>query len=75
MTGGPSVVLNVGFELEQGNWNLLFTDPTDGAQGALGYYPTSIYNNGPMASNSSRVVYGGEVETYTASSSPMGSAT
>jgi hypothetical protein len=61
----------VAFYLNQGNW-WLYVGGTD-ASHAIGYYPTSIYNNGAMASKASSIDYGGEVASSTTSSPPMGS--
>ncbi len=51
--------IQVAFYLYQGNW-WLYVKGTD-AQHAIGYYPTSIYKNGAMASHATELDYGGEV--------------
>jgi hypothetical protein len=52
-----------GFELQwklvAGNWWLFLKGP--GNYEAVGYYPTSIYNRGQLASNATSILYGGEV--------------
>jgi hypothetical protein len=52
-----------GFELQwklySGNWWLFLKGP--GNYEAVGYYPTSLYNGGQLASNATSIIYGGEV--------------
>ena len=73
VTNGPQYEIEVAFYLNQGNW-WLYVGDTD-ASHAIGYYPTSIYNNGAMASKASSIDYGGEVVSSTTSWPPMGSGT
>jgi hypothetical protein len=70
VTNGQQYEIEVAFYLYQGNW-WLYVGGTN-ASNAIGYYPTSIYNNGAMASNASEIDYGGEV-VGTTSWPPMGS--
>ena len=57
-----------GFEMQwklfRGNWWLFLKGPGD--YEAVGYYPTSIYNGGALATSATAIKYGGE----TAGSSP-----
>lgn len=55
--GGDQYGFSLQYEYSGGNW-WLFVQGT-----ALGYYPGSVYNGGPMASNASLSEFGGE--TYT----------
>ena len=59
VTNGQQYEIEVAFYLNQGDW-WLYIGGTD-ASHAIGYYPTSIYNNGAMASKASEIDYGGEV--------------
>lgn len=68
--GGTQYELDIAFYLYQGNWWLYLGG--EAAANAIGYYPTSIYRNGAMASHASEIDYGGEV-VGTTSWPPMGS--
>jgi hypothetical protein len=57
--GGAQYEIQVAFYLYQGNW-WLYVQGTD-ASHAVGYYPTSIYKGGALASQASEIDYGGEV--------------
>ena len=57
--GGAQYEIQVAFYLYQGNW-WLYVGGTD-ASHAIGYYPTSLYKGGAMASHASEIDYGGEV--------------
>jgi hypothetical protein len=60
----------VAFYLSQGNWWLYIGGTS--SSNAIGYYPTSIYRNGALASKASSIDYGGET-VGTTSWPPMGS--
>lgn len=47
------------WKLYKSNWWLFLKGP--GAYEPVGYYPTSIYNGGQLATNATRVEFGGEV--------------
>jgi len=55
---GSQYDMEVAFYLNQGNWWLYIGGTI--SNNAIGYYPTSIYNNGALASNASSIDYGGE---------------
>jgi hypothetical protein len=57
--GGAQYEIQVAFYLYQGNW-WLYVQGTS-ASNAIGYYPTSLYKGGAMASHASEIDYGGEV--------------
>ena len=63
-----------GFEMQwklfEGNWWLFLKGP--GAYEAVGYYPASLYNDGPMATSAEEIIYGGET-AGTTSMPEMGS--
>ena len=46
-------VLEISFDLYQGNWRLYAGGLYDGKRG-LGYYPGSLFSGGQMASNGDR---------------------
>jgi hypothetical protein len=46
------------WKLFRGNWWLFLKGSGD--YEAIGYYPTSIFNNGQMARNATLITYGGE---------------
>ena len=60
-SGGGQYGFGLQFKLYQGNWWLYYQGT------AVGYYPGSVYNGGPMAGGSNEIEYGGE--TYTSGSS------
>lgn len=66
VVGGAQYNIEVAFYLYQGNW-WLYLNGT-----AIGYYPTSIYNHGQLATYATEIDYGGEV-VGTTSWPPMGS--
>ena len=70
VAGGAQAEVEVTFLLSGGNW-WLFINGTD-TQHAVGYYPTSLYQNGPMATQATEIDYGGETVGNT-SYPPMGS--
>jgi hypothetical protein len=70
VTNGQQYEIELAFYLYQGNW-WLYAGGTSSSN-AIGYYPTSIYNNGAMESKASEIDYGGEV-VGTTSWPPMGS--
>ncbi len=51
-----------------GPWWLWLEGYDKGAGRWIGYYPDELYGTGPMASNATRVLYGGEVTSNTATS-------
>jgi hypothetical protein len=68
--GGQQYEIEVLVYLYQGNWWLYLGGTS--ASNAIGYWPTSIYNGGLMASASDTITYGGETCSVTGSYSPMG---
>jgi Neprosin len=56
--GGTQYELQVAFYLYQGNW-WLYLQGTQ-ASNTVGYYPTSIYRGGALATAASSIDYGGE---------------
>ncbi len=56
--GSSQYELEVGVYLYQGNW-WLYIGGT-GAANTVGYFPTSIYNSGAMATNADQFLMGGE---------------
>jgi neprosin-like protein len=58
VTDGLQYEIEVSFQLDRGLW-WLYVGGTQSSN-AIGYYPTSIYNNGAMASKASSIDYGGE---------------
>jgi Neprosin len=67
--GGRQCEIEASFYLVRGNWWLYVGG---GAAGnAIGYYPTSIYRNGALASKAAEIDYGGET-VGTTSWPPMG---
>ena len=61
--GGQQYELEITWQLIDGNW-WLYINGTN-ASDAVGYYPTSLYNSGQMASNATDIDYGGEVVNQT----------
>ena len=57
--GGAQYEIQVAFYLYKGNW-WLYVQGTD-ASHAIGYYPTSLYKGGALASHATEIDYGGEV--------------
>jgi hypothetical protein len=57
-TGGTQWGFEMQWKLVRGNWWLFIRGP--GEYEAIGYYPTSIFNNGQMARNATQITYGGE---------------
>jgi len=68
--GGSQVELEITVMLHDGNW-WIFVGGTDDAH-AVGYYPTSLYKGGPMATGATEIDYGGET-VGNGSYPPMGS--
>jgi hypothetical protein len=68
--GGAQYELDIAFFLYQGNWWLYLGG--EAAANAVGYYPTSLYRGGAMASAAAEIDYGGET-VGTTSWPPMGS--
>jgi hypothetical protein len=58
-TGGDQWGFGLQWKLFSGNWWLFLQGP--GNFDAVGYYPTSIYKGGQLATNSTVIKYGGEV--------------
>jgi hypothetical protein len=55
---GQQIELELTWELSDGNW-WLFLDGL-ASENAIGYYPASIYNNGPISTLATGIDYGGE---------------
>jgi Neprosin len=69
VAGGAQYELFIAYYLVGGNWWLYLGGGA--ASNTVGYYPTSIYRGGAMASHASEIDYGGEV-VGTTSWPPMG---
>ncbi|HZS53397.1 MAG TPA: neprosin family prolyl endopeptidase [Bryobacteraceae bacterium] len=70
VAGGAQYEIQLAFYLYKGNWWLYLGGTS--ASNAIGYYPTSLYNHGALASHATEIDYGGEV-VGTTSWPPMGS--
>jgi hypothetical protein len=70
-SGGTQWGFTLQWQYYQGNWWLYLQG--SGSIQAIGYYPGSIYNGGPLSQNSSLIEYGGETYTPTTSWPQMGS--
>ncbi|MGO8672818.1 MAG: neprosin family prolyl endopeptidase [Capsulimonadaceae bacterium] len=70
ITDGQQYELEILWNLQGGNWWLYLQGTT--AANAVGYFPTSLFNGGQMATNATEIDYGGEVVDAT-SWPPMGS--
>jgi len=60
-TGGTQWGFELQYKLFGDNWWLFLKGP--GSYEAVGYYPDSIYNGGPMADAASEALWGGETAT------------
>jgi hypothetical protein len=69
--GGQQYELEITYYLSGGNWWLYLGGTT--AADAVGYYPTSLYNGGQMASNAQVITYGGETVCHAVGWGDMGS--
>jgi hypothetical protein len=69
--GGQQMEIEVAVYLDSGHWWLYLGGIT--AANAVGYYPTSLYSGGQMASNATEILFGGETVTSAVSWPPMGS--
>jgi hypothetical protein len=69
--GGQQMEIEITVYLFEGNW-WLYLGGVD-ASNAVGYYPTSLYNGGQMASNATEILFGGETVTSAVSWPGMGS--
>jgi hypothetical protein len=69
--GGQQMEIDVTFYLNGGNWWLYLGGLT--AAHAVGYYPTSLFGTGQMATGASEVLFGGETVTSAVSWPGMGS--
>ncbi len=58
VTGGTQWGFEMQWKLFRGNWWLFIRGAGD--YEAIGYYPTSIFNNGQMSRNATQITYGGE---------------
>jgi Neprosin/Neprosin activation peptide len=58
-TGGEQAEIEIAWYLNDGNWWLYINGTT--IENAVGYYPTSLYGNGPMKDFATEIDYGGEV--------------
>jgi hypothetical protein len=70
VSGGTQYELEVSYLLYQNNW-WLYLGGTDAAS-AVGYYPASLFNGGPLATAATDVDYGGET-VASVNWPPMGS--
>ena len=70
VAGGSQYELDIAYYLYQHNWWLYLGG--EAAANVVGYFPTSIYRGGAMASYAEEIDYGGEV-VGTTSWPPMGS--
>ncbi|MBV8056917.1 MAG: neprosin family prolyl endopeptidase [Deltaproteobacteria bacterium] len=66
IAGGAQYEITICYYLSQGNWWLYVGGD------AVGYYPATLFGNGPMASNAANIDFGGETVDKTAWP-PMGS--
>lgn len=69
--GGQQLEIEVAFYLFAGNWWLYVGGLAP--SNAIGYYPTSLYSGGQMATNATEVLFGGETVCSSVSWPPMGS--
>jgi hypothetical protein len=69
--GGQGYEIEIAFYLTGGNW-WLYLGGTSAAN-AVGYYPTALYNGGPMASAAELITYGGETVCHAIGWGDMGS--
>jgi hypothetical protein len=69
--GGQQMEIEVTVYLYEGSWWIYCggVEPKD----ALGYYPTSVFGEGPMHTNATSIAYGGETCSNTESWPEMGS--
>lgn len=70
VSGGAQYTVELAYWLTGGRW-WLYYNGTSGSN-AIGYYPISLYNNGPLATAATEIDYGGET-VGTTSFPPMGS--
>jgi hypothetical protein len=70
VSGGPQYSMELAYWLTGGRW-WLYYNGTAGSN-AIGYYPVTLYQGGPLASKATEIDYGGET-TGTTSFPPMGS--
>jgi Neprosin len=69
--GGQQMEIDIAVYLYQGNWWIYYGGV--GVNNAIGYYPTSLFGTGQMATNSDRITYGGETVCNSVSWPAMGS--
>jgi hypothetical protein len=69
--GGQQMEIEITVYLHQGNWWIYLGGVQ--SSNAVGYYPTSIYNGGAMATKATEVLFGGETVTSQVSWPGMGS--
>jgi hypothetical protein len=69
--GGTQEEIELTVYLHEGNW-WIFCGGVESAN-ALGYYPTSVFGHGQMATNATAIAYGGETCSRTESWPQMGS--
>jgi hypothetical protein len=70
VSGGPQYTMELAYWLTGGRW-WLYYNGTSGSN-AIGYYPVTLYQGGPLASKATEIDYGGET-VGTTSFPPMGS--
>ena len=71
VVGGQQMEIEIGVYLSDGNWWIYVGGIA--AENALGYYPTSIYAGGALATNATSILFGGETVCTSVSWPPMGS--
>ncbi len=69
--GGQQMEIDIGVYLYQGNWWIYYGGVD--ANSAVGYYPTSLFGTGQMATNAQQITYGGETVCNSVSWPAMGS--
>lgn len=69
--GGQQMEIEVGVYLYQGNWWIYMGGLS--ASNTIGYYPTTLYGTGQMATKSTEILFGGETVCASVSWPSMGS--
>jgi Neprosin len=69
--GGQQWEIDIAVYLFEGNWWLYLGGVA--ASNAVGYYPTSLYRGGAMATKASEILFGGETVCTSVGWPPMGS--
>lgn len=71
LVGGKQTEIQLAFMRAAGKWWLYFNGTA--ASNAIGYYPDSIFNKGPLTSGATAIKFGGEVCSDSGVFPPMGS--